>query len=105
MLVGPGVENQVQLAAIDCHSVAYVLEGRKHEVTREGPTGPRVSTKSRVSRVFPEWFQEVQSSRELRSYNQVREVRRSESQRDSARQAKPEVKWRKGVKQKQVKAR
>ena len=56
MLVGPGVENQVQLAAIDCRSVACVLEGRKHEVTREGPTGLRVSTKSGVSRVFPEWI-------------------------------------------------
>ena len=58
--------------------------------------GPRVSTKSGVSGVFPEWFREVWSSGELRSYNQAREVRRSESQRDSARQAKPEVKWRKG---------
>ena len=48
MLVGPRVKNRVQLAAIDCHSVACVLEERKHEVTREGPTGPRVSTKSRV---------------------------------------------------------
>ena len=57
--------------------------------------GPRVSMKSRVSRVFPEWFQEVQSSRELRSY-QVGEVRRSEPRRDSARQAKPEAKWSKG---------
>ena len=56
MLVGPGVENRVQLVAIDCRSVACVLAGQKHEVTREGPTDPRVSTKSRVSRVFPEWF-------------------------------------------------
>ena len=79
VLVGPGVENRVQLAAIDCHSVACVLEGRKCEVTREGPTGPRVSTKSGVSGVFPEWFQEVWSSGELRSYNRVREVRKSES--------------------------
>ena len=55
MLVGPGVENQVQLAAIDCRSVACVLGGRKCKVTREGPTNPRVSTKSGVSRVFPEW--------------------------------------------------
>ena len=31
--------------------------------------GPRVSMKSRVSRVFLKWFQEVQSSRELRSYD------------------------------------
>ena len=68
-LVGPGVENRVQLAAIDCRSVACVLEGRKREVTREGPPGLRVSTKSGVSRVFLEWFQEVQSSRELWSYN------------------------------------
>ena len=95
VLVGPRVEKQVQLAAIDCHSVACVLEGRKHEVTREGPTNPRVSTKSGVSGVFPEWFREVRSSRELRSY-QVGEVRRSESRRDSARQAKPEAKWSKG---------
>ena len=94
MLVGPGVESRVQLAAIDCRSVACVLGGRKHQVTRVRPTDPRVSTKSGVSGVFPEWFQEVRSSRELRSYNQVREVRRSESQRDSARQAKPEAKWR-----------
>ena len=28
VLVGPGVENRVQLAAIDCRSVACVLEGR-----------------------------------------------------------------------------
>ena len=69
MLVGPGVENRVQLAAIDCHSVACVLEGQKREVTREGPTGPRVNMKSGVSRVFLEWFQEVRSSRELQSYN------------------------------------
>ena len=95
MLVGPGVENRVQLAAIDCRSVACVLEGRKREVTREGPTGPRVSTKSGVSGVFPEWFREVRSSGELWSY-QVGEVRRSESLWDSARQAKPEVKWSKG---------
>ena len=89
MLVGPGVESRVQLAAIDCRSVACVLEGRKREVTREGPMSPRVSTKSGVSGVFPGWFQEVRSYR-------VGEVRRSESQRDSARQAKPEVKWSKG---------
>ena len=69
MLVGPGVESQVQLAAIDCHSVACVLEGQKHKVTREGPTNLRVSTKSGVSGVFPEWIREVQSSRELWSYN------------------------------------
>ena len=56
MLVGPGVEKRVQLAAIDCRSVACVLEEREREVTREGPTGQRVSTKSRVSGVFPEWF-------------------------------------------------
>ena len=68
VLVGPGVKSRVQLAAIDCCSVACVLEGQKREVTREGPTGPRVSTKSGVSRVFLEWFQEVQSSGELRSY-------------------------------------
>ena len=36
VLVGPGVESRVQLAAIDCRSVACVLEERKHEVTREG---------------------------------------------------------------------
>ena len=48
VLVGPGVENRVQLAAIDCRSVDCVLEGRKREVTREGPTNPKVSTKSRV---------------------------------------------------------
>ena len=52
--------------------------------------------KSGVSGVFLEWFQGVRSSRELWSYNRVREVRRSESRRDSARQAKPEAKWRKG---------
>ena len=69
MLVGPGVEKRVQLAAIDCHSVACVLEGSKHEVTRKGPTDPRVSTKSGVSGVFLEWFQEIRSSRELRSYD------------------------------------
>ena len=67
MLVGPGVEKRVQLAAIDCCSVACVLEGQKREVTREGPTGPRVNTKSGVSRVFPEWIREVRSSGELRS--------------------------------------
>ena len=78
MLVGPGVEKRVQLAAIDCRSVACVLEGSKREVTRKGPTGPRVSMKSGVSGVFPEWFREVWSSPELRSY-QVGEVRRSES--------------------------
>ena len=99
VLVGPGVENQVQLAAIDCCSVACVLERQKREVTRVGPTDPKVSTRSGVSGVFLEWIQEV------RSYNRVREVRRSESRRDSARQAKPEAEWRKGVKQKQVKAR
>ena len=69
VLVGPGVESQVQLAAIDCCSVACVLEVQKHEVTREGPTDPRVSTKSGVSGVFPEWIREVRSSKELRSYN------------------------------------
>ena len=68
MLVGPGVESRVQLAAIDCRSVACVLEEQKREVTREGPTGLRVSTKSGVSGVFPEWFREVRSSRELWSY-------------------------------------
>ena len=78
VLVGPGVENQVQLAAIDCRSVACVLEEQKREVTREGPRGPRVSMKSGVSGVFPEWFREVQSSGELWSYR-VGEVRRSES--------------------------
>ena len=78
VLVGPGVESRVQLAAIDCRSVACVLEEQKREVTREGPTGPRVSTKSGVSGVFPEWFREVRSSGELWSY-QVEEVRRSES--------------------------
>ena len=56
MLVGPGVESQVQLAAIDCHSVACVLAGQKHEVTREGPTDLRASTKSGVSQVFLEWI-------------------------------------------------
>ena len=56
VLVGPGVKNRVQLAAIDCCSVACVLEGQKREVTREGPTGPRVSMKSGVSGVFPEWI-------------------------------------------------
>ena len=56
VLVGPGVENQVQLAAIDCCSVACVLEEQKCEVTRESPMGPRVSMKSGVSGVFPEWF-------------------------------------------------
>ena len=56
MLVGRGVENQVQLAATDCHSVACVLEGQKHKVTREGPMDPRVNTKSGVSGVFPEWI-------------------------------------------------
>ena len=45
--------------------------------------------KSGVSGVFPEWFREVRSYR-------VGEVRRSESLRDSARQAKPEAKWSKG---------
>ena len=95
MLVGPGVENRVQLAAIDCRSVACVLEGSKREVTRKGPMDPRVGTKSGVSGVFPEWFREVRSSGELWSY-QVGEVRRSESRRDSARQAKPEAKWSKG---------
>ena len=49
VLVGPVVENRVQLAAIDCCSVACVLEGQKCKVTRGGPTGPRVSTKSRVT--------------------------------------------------------
>ena len=68
MLVGPGVESRVQLAAIDCRSVACVLEERKCEVTREGPTGLRVSTKSGVSGVFLEWFREVRSSGELQSY-------------------------------------
>ena len=56
VLVGPGVESRVQLAAIDCCSVACVLEGQKREVTREGPTNLRVSTKSGVSGVFPEWI-------------------------------------------------
>ena len=69
VLVGPGVEKQVQLAAIDCCSVACVLEGQKHEVTRVGPTNPRVNTKSGVSGVFLEWIQEVRSSPELRSYD------------------------------------
>ena len=61
MLVGPGVENRVQLAAIDCRSVACVLEGQKCEVTREGPTNPKVSMKSGVSGVFPEWIRELWS--------------------------------------------
>ena len=69
MLVGPGVEKRVQLAAIDCRSVACVLEGSKREVTRKGPMDLRVSTKSGVSGVFPEWIREVQSSGELQSYN------------------------------------
>ena len=56
VLVGPGVKKRVQLAAIDCCSVACVLEEQKREVTREGPTGPRVSTKSGVSGVFLEWI-------------------------------------------------
>ena len=68
MLVGPGVENQVQLAAIDCCSVACVLEGQKCEVTREGPTNPRVSMKSGVFWSFPEKSREVRSSGELWSY-------------------------------------
>ena len=42
VLVGPRVKKQVQLAAIDCHSVACVLEA----------TDLRVTTKSRVSGVF-----------------------------------------------------
>ena len=69
MLVGPGVESRVQLAAIDCCSVACALEEQKREVTREGPTNLRVSMKSGVSGVFPEWIQEVWSSKELRIYN------------------------------------
>ena len=69
VLVGPGVKNRVQLAAIECRSVACVLEGQRHKVTRVGPMDPRVSTKSGVSRVFPEWIQEVRSSGELWSYN------------------------------------
>ena len=48
MLEGPGVESRVQLAAIDCRSVACVLEEQKRKVTRKGPTDPRVSTKSGV---------------------------------------------------------
>ena len=67
VLEGPGVESRVQLAAIDCRSVACVLEGSKRKVTRKGPTDPRVSTKSGVSGVFPEWIREVRSSGELRS--------------------------------------
>ena len=67
VLVGPGVESRVQLAAIDCRSVACVLEGRKREVTRVGPTNPRVNTNSRVSGVFPEWIRELRSSGELQS--------------------------------------
>ena len=67
MLVGPGVESRVQLVAIDYHSVVCVLEGQKCEVTREGPTNPRVNTKSGVSGVFPEWIREVWSSGELQS--------------------------------------
>ena len=69
VLVGPGVESRVQLAAIDCRSVACVLEGQKREVTRKGPMDPRVSTKSGVSGVFPEWFREIRSSGELWSYD------------------------------------
>ena len=69
MLVGPGVKNRVQLAAIDYCSVACVLEEQKCEVTREGPTDLKVSTKSGVSGVFPEWIREVWSSGELQSYN------------------------------------
>ena len=61
VLVDPGDESRVQLVAIDCLSVVCVLEGQKCEVTREGPTDPRVSTKSGVSGVFPEWIQELQS--------------------------------------------
>ena len=56
VLVGPGVKKRVQQVAIDYCSVACVLEGQKREVTRVGPTNPRVNTKSGVSRVFPEWF-------------------------------------------------
>ena len=56
MLVGPGVKKQVQLIAIDYRSVVCVLEGQKCEVTREGPTDLRVSTKSGVSGAFLEWF-------------------------------------------------
>ena len=69
MLVGPGVEKRVQQVAIDYHSVACVLDGQKCKVTGEGPTNLRVSTKSGVSGVFLEWFQEVWSSGELWSYN------------------------------------
>ena len=54
VLVGPGVEKRVQQVAIDYWSVACVLEGQKCEVTREGPTGSRVSTKSRVFQSSPE---------------------------------------------------
>ena len=69
VLVGPGVKKQVQQVAIDYCSVACVLEGRKREVTREGPVDPRVSMKSGVSGAFLEWIQEVWSSGELQSYN------------------------------------
>ena len=69
VLVGPGVQRRVQLAAIDYHSVVCVLDSQKCEVTREGPMDLRVSMKSRVSRVFPECVREVRSSEELWSYN------------------------------------
>ena len=50
--MGPGVESRVQLAAIDCRSVACVLEGQKCEVTREGPTVRGLVR----SPEFPEFF-------------------------------------------------
>ena len=85
MLVGPGVKKRVQLAAIDCRSIACVLEGQKCEVTREGPTGLRVSTKSGVRRF---------SRMDLRTPElryRVGGGRRSESLWDSVRQAEPEL--------------
>ena len=46
-----------------------LLLRQKHEVTREGPMGLRVSMKSGVSGVFQEQFREVWSSPELQSYD------------------------------------
>ena len=73
MLVGPGVENRVQLAAIDCHSVACMLEEQKREVTREGPTEGQYEVQS-----FQSFSRMVLRSPEFRRTPELQSSERSQ---------------------------
>ena len=64
---GSRVESSWQLLTAVLLLVCW--KNKKAKSLREGPTDPKVSMKSGVSGVFPEWFQEIRSSGELRSYN------------------------------------